>query len=283
MCQDVPGPQGNAITPRYRCLKSDLHLLCENCKKKCRCRGKVGKLPCKLVDELLDGLPWYCKNYKYGCRQILQNVNALEFHQKECIFRLVYCCISACNQQVIFKDYLEHFEVCRNQIGDSGAILLKEDNAGVELKIFGTGRNALAEHHRRLLKQDTRRTATGICPCRIDCFGEVFFLIGSVIDHHLCFMMLTLTESPERMKKYKYTLKIQAENEEYAYSGKFQLIEKKIDLLFDRQGGLMINLTKAKRIEASTGKLFIQVEINKDHKMVEEDADIESGVSDVSA
>ena len=112
-CQDVPGPNGNDKN-RYSCL--DSHTLCEKDKLKCPCGSLVGKNPSPILAKLMKDLPWMCQNYKRGCREIKKSVSELEFHQRNCVFRIVYCPELHCrkesglprNFQLLFKDVKKH-------------------------------------------------------------------------------------------------------------------------------------------------------------------------------
>ena len=87
-CQDVPGPVGDQMN-RYSCI-DESHILCEKDKNRCSCGSEVGKKPSPIIAKLLEGLPWICKHYKNGCREVKIEVNDLELHQMNCVFRKVY-------------------------------------------------------------------------------------------------------------------------------------------------------------------------------------------------
>ena len=112
-CQDVPGPNGNDKN-RYSCL--DSHTLCEKDKLKCPCGSLVGKNPSPILAKLMKDLPWMCQNYKTGCREIKRDIGELEFHQRKCVFRKVYCPEGNCIKksglskdfELLFKDVMKH-------------------------------------------------------------------------------------------------------------------------------------------------------------------------------
>ena len=110
-CQDVPGPNGNDKN-RYSCV--DSHTLCEKDKLKCPCGSVVGKNPSPILAKLMKELPWMCQNYKRGCRKIKRDIGELEFHQRKCVFRKVYCPKLEChkklprNFELLFKDVNKH-------------------------------------------------------------------------------------------------------------------------------------------------------------------------------
>jgi len=65
----------------------------------------VGKCPSPMISKLLGGLPWICKNYRYGCREIKIAVEDLEYHQRNCIYRPVFCPRTNCRDKfALFKD-----------------------------------------------------------------------------------------------------------------------------------------------------------------------------------
>ena len=110
-CQDVPGPNEKN---RYSCV--DSHTLCEKDKLKCPCGSVVGKNPSPILAKLMKDLPWMCQNYKRGCREIKRDIGELEFHQRKCVFRKVYCPKLECraeksgsrNFELLFKDVNKH-------------------------------------------------------------------------------------------------------------------------------------------------------------------------------
>ena len=110
-CKDVPGPNENGKN-RYSCLDSS-HTLCEKDKLECPCGSVVGKNPSPLAVKLLEGLPWMCQNYKRGCREIKVDIGELEIHQRNCIFRPIYCprvgCFNKSREiELLFKDLTKH-------------------------------------------------------------------------------------------------------------------------------------------------------------------------------
>ena len=107
-CKDVPGPREDEKN-RYSCTNSS-HTLCEKHKLYCLCGSLVGKNPSPIIAKLLQDLPWMCQNYKIGCREIEMTIGGLEFHQRKCIFRKVYCPKLDCprNTEPLFKDVMKH-------------------------------------------------------------------------------------------------------------------------------------------------------------------------------
>ena len=71
----------------------------------CPCGSKVGKTECGLTAQILDKfLPRPCKNYKNGCKELLeQGLEGYEYHQKNCDFRMVNCPSIGCRKIVVSK------------------------------------------------------------------------------------------------------------------------------------------------------------------------------------
>ena len=82
-CEDVPGPNGVDMN-RYNCF-SHSHSLCEKCKNDCPCNSPVGENPQPILQQLVKDLPWYCPNYKKGCRSIFDDAKMLEDHYLLCV------------------------------------------------------------------------------------------------------------------------------------------------------------------------------------------------------
>jgi len=113
-CKNIPGPDGDQRN-RYYCI-NESHSLCEEHKAECPCGSKVGKRPSPIVAKLLEDLPWMCRNYEKGCREINMNVEDLEHHQRKCIFRQVFCLWLLCKEKAMFKDVIEHYETLHQKL-----------------------------------------------------------------------------------------------------------------------------------------------------------------------
>jgi len=135
-CKDVPGPNFLNVDrkSRYFCIDKS-HALCENDKTKCPCGSVVGKIPSLIVTKLLQDLPWMCQNYKNGCREINKDIEELEHHHENCIFRRVLCPYFYCSSKVMIKNINTHMKIVHKNISDyktlNGMI-----NAVVALKNF---------------------------------------------------------------------------------------------------------------------------------------------------
>ena len=71
----------------------------------CPCGSKVGKTECGLTAQILDKfLPRPCKNYKNGCKELLEHgLEGYEYHQNNCDFRMVNCPSIGCQKIVVSK------------------------------------------------------------------------------------------------------------------------------------------------------------------------------------
>ena len=102
-CNAIPGPNEDERN-RYNCVENS-HTLCETCKKKCKCGSSVGKRPNPMVHQILAELPvpWFCPNYKTGCREKFLKAEDIDEHKKNCIFQMVFCPdFYKCKQKYLF-------------------------------------------------------------------------------------------------------------------------------------------------------------------------------------
>ena len=115
-CKDVPGPS-NPKKRRYSCMDGS-HVLCEEHKAKCPCGALVAKKPSPTIEKLLQDMPFMCKNYEHGCRDIKIDAKELERHQERCTFRQVFCPYWGCNdKKITFKDFDDHSAFHKNYYG----------------------------------------------------------------------------------------------------------------------------------------------------------------------
>ena len=83
--------------------------MCEKDKTQCPCGSNVGKSPSPIVAKLLQDLPWMCNNFKSGCREIKEKTEELEKHQRNCIYRQIFCPDVSCKEKLLFLDLEYHF------------------------------------------------------------------------------------------------------------------------------------------------------------------------------
>ena len=58
----------------------------------------------------LDFLPYFCKNNKFGCQELLSKKAELFEHEYVCEFQLTYCADSLCKSEVNLLNYLDHYK-----------------------------------------------------------------------------------------------------------------------------------------------------------------------------
>ena len=68
----------------------------------------------------MDFLPYFCKNNKFGCEEILFKDSELFEHEHDCAFQIVCCPDFCCKNEVKFLDYLDHFREKHNSYEDLG-------------------------------------------------------------------------------------------------------------------------------------------------------------------
>ena len=106
-CKKIPSAD-DSYHASYKCLNTnDSHLLCEKCKEKCPCGFKVCKKSYALVSNLVEMLPFCCKNRKDGCKEILSK-EEMKLHHTECIFEAATCIHKECQKKMPFKEVLGH-------------------------------------------------------------------------------------------------------------------------------------------------------------------------------
>ena len=98
----------NILAKMYPFLNISGHYVCIKCREKCKCGSIVGKAPSKLASKVLEGLPYFCYQFKFGCQEILWP-EELEEHEKNCKFRKVFCPTLDCqDKKIMFKDIMAH-------------------------------------------------------------------------------------------------------------------------------------------------------------------------------
>ena len=111
MCGIYPGPGRKQW---YRCINlQQPHQICQDCKEikyKCVCGEPISSKYCEMTEKLLSvkGMKFKCINTKNGCKEILTE-DALEFHESECIYRLVPCLNMLCDK-VPFHGIIQHIQ-----------------------------------------------------------------------------------------------------------------------------------------------------------------------------
>ena len=66
-------------------------------------------------------MSYFCKNNKFGCKEILKNQAKLLEHEECCDFQIIHCADISCQTEVCYLNYLDHFKEkhssCKN-LGD---------------------------------------------------------------------------------------------------------------------------------------------------------------------
>jgi len=261
VCKNVPGPSRNEMN-RYSCTKA-AHTLCEEHNTECVCGSNVGESPSPVIAKLLKNLPWMCQNYKTGCLESKVSVEDLKHHQEICIYRQVLCLNCGCNEEgeVLFKDLIDHLEVCM------------EEPIAVENMLNGDANNflVLVGIHEEIGDDDYWLSSKMTSTC-----GAVFFTSGYVRNETV-YLWLWLLGSSEQAKKYRctYSIKNEMRNENFIYSGPVHTLDKRYEDIIASGSLLVIGVEAAKRSRTDEKKLEVEITI----KNLKEEAKDE-GVSD---
>ena len=101
----------------YRCM--GLHHICEDCKEiegktKCSCGQRISHAFDKMTETYLKAKmmksKFKCENVERGCNEEFLGQD-MDYHQEECIYRLVFCPSGAgFEHQIVYHQLLEHME-----------------------------------------------------------------------------------------------------------------------------------------------------------------------------
>ena len=267
-CKNVPGPNGNQKN-RYSCIASS-HTLCEEHKTECLCGSKVGKSPSPVIANLLRNLPWICQNYNNGCREIKMIVEDLDYHQRNCIYRHVFCPNNDCEkgEKILFKDVIDHLKICLKEAFEER--MLK----GIEHK-FDTCID------KYMFEKNSMENGTSWPPTKwTSTSGAVFFTSGYV-ENQTFYVWSCLLGSVDEAKKYSCTLSVTNEiGEKFLYSGPVHTLDKEYhnDIIASRSL-LGIEIIAAMRSLNFEKSLPVEITI-RNLKEEAKDDEMESGVSD---
>ena len=238
-CKDVPGPNGNEMN-RYSCVNSS-HMLCEKDKFKCTCGSLVGKNPSPMIAKLLEGLPWMCQNYKKGCREMKKNVNELEFHQQECIFRKVYCPNLACckeSRNIMFKNVMKHLNDSHGNVREIP--MLKGQENIWKAKIADRNNFEQKDDEPSRSWSPGKMTSTS---------GDVFFFQAKMSNNSIhCWV--NFLGSSDDAKNFNVNFSVDKSVnfcETFNYNGPVHTLEKEQSDIIDEQICLSIKLNAVKR------------------------------------
>ena len=260
-CKNVPGPTQK---DRYSCTNA-AHTLCEEHKTKCPCGSKVGKSPSPVICKLLQNLPWMCKNYKMGCREIKIKVEDLEFHQRKCVYRKVYCPQIVCKKEkVLFKDVLIHLKKCLKKP------IFEEEMSNDETNKFDIGIGCPREFENEDSWAPTKITST----C-----GAVFFPFTYVENKHL-YVWICLLGSSDEANNFSCSYSMKNEmGEKFIYSGPVFTLDQNYEDIVTAGSLLGIRIDAVKRSLTEERELEFEITI-RNLKEEFKDEDMESGVSD---
>ena len=196
-CKNVPGPDGNKKN-RYSCIDA-AHTLCEEHRNICLCGSKVVKIPSSVIANLLQNLPWMCQNYRNGCREIKMNVEDLDQHLDQCIYRQAFCPNFRCEDggKVIFKDVVCHLKTCLGEPFEEEKMSNGKGEANNFLVLFDTNEFSLTDGGYWFPSK-----MTSVC-------GAVFFTSGCVTNETV-YIWIRLLGSSDEAKKYSCTYSIKS-------------------------------------------------------------------------
>jgi len=262
-CKGVPGPNG-VERNRYMCLAS--HALCEKDKAKCPCGAAVGENPSPMVAKMLENLPWMCKHYEQGCREMKTDAEDLEHHQQKCIYRLVFCPDPHCEREKVkFKDVIEHLENVHKYLKlhlDCRMI----DGEANKWKAF------FIPQMRGNICFIGKMTCTD---------GAVFYRVG-MTHNTLLYYWIYFMGSPEEAKNYSCKISVTTKTgDKFSYEGIVNTLDEGKDDIAAKQSCLMLNSGAMKRSLNEDKRLEIEITI-RNLKEEAKDQDMDSGASDIS-
>ena len=116
-CKNLPRPDQTIIKKCKTCSK----LLCGFCQYH-PCSDGRKRIPDITVPLKidLDFLPFFCKNNKFGCQEILSKKAELYEHEHVCEFQLTYCADNLCKSEVNILNYLDHYKEMHGNYDDMG-------------------------------------------------------------------------------------------------------------------------------------------------------------------
>ena len=116
-CKNLPRPYQITMKKCKTCSK----IFCDFCgSHQCSDGGQRNPdmtVPLKID---LDFLPYFCKNNKFGCQEILLKKAELFEHEYVCEFQLTYCADNLCKSEVNILNYLDHYKEKHGNYDDMG-------------------------------------------------------------------------------------------------------------------------------------------------------------------
>ena len=118
-CKNLPRPSQTTIKKCKICSK----IFCGICEIGSHlCSDGTQRNPNESVPLKIDVefLPYFCKNNKFGCEEILFKDSELFEHEPTCAFQIVCCPDFKCKDKVNFLNYLDHFKEKHDVYEDLG-------------------------------------------------------------------------------------------------------------------------------------------------------------------
>ena len=206
-----------------------------------------------------------CKNKKNGCQDTFSE-NALEDHERGCIFRVVPCPLTAileCKAKVLVQNVMQHFEDTHFKMGS-----LSSDKNEPRFESF--------------TEYGFQGDDCYLLPLKFEIDGKGFIFTGKIKDK-IHYRWVYIIGSPEEAKHFTFVCKLFGKNASAA-SNLFEAKVAAIDESFDA-------LMEAGKCFTIAHRAFVAQFVNKDRKyeysldirnLKEEvkDENYESGISD---
>ena len=238
-CLNVP----NAESPnqdKFKCLDPEAHLLCDHCKEycvemkkgKCPCGSNVSTIACPLASSLVGMLPFCCRNRDNGCQEILSR-EEMKAHLSRCIFEDITCINLDCEDEMIFKDYLNHLPACANKTNVENKVEIILDDEIANWLPSQVQKNPLNK--------------------------PLFYFSCEVDDEFVCawIYFLGFKEDAER---FTYSLEVNS-TRSLKFAGPVKSIFESHDDIIHERDAFMLGLPIAKKISDESGALVFNIEI----------------------
>jgi len=214
--------------------------------------------PCPISNQILQQLPFECKNTRFGCKEILMAKEILE-HEKNCLYRAINCPVLNCfSTDLAYLSLNDHIEKCHKD-----GMKCFENKLKIQIKIGSNLENGYIGP-----------------PTKIDAFNRSFFEVGLIKNGFMYRWVYFLgSVEEERNFQYKVILKhgngkvISTEENVSSLDSCYKTIVENDDKIFS------ISVKKLKQIMGPNNTLYYTIEL-RDLKEEAKDDDEESGISD---
>lgn len=235
-CKEVPSPENNK---RFLC-EDNQHPLCKECSKKaCLCDSKVSAKSSKIMEKLVKLMPWYCRNYAFGCQESFKCKHALKKHERH--GRPIFNCkVGGCKMKTCSDlDVNIHFD---EEHVNTGCESLFECSSA--MRIPRELKCDLKTNY--LLHVCKTKTDGWIFPVEVDKPSK-FFISGKYKDGSLRLWLQILCSS-EDAKRYEYSLTALAKAGKFSYEGKLSSCEVEEDPRYNDTIGNKSGLFLSKQV-----------------------------------